>query len=645
MHKIVEQDRETGLVADSGSAETLSGAGASDTGAKSRSSCTVGAKIAALVGLCIALMFGVAGSGIWQMQKIGMEVVGISKRDIPLSDIVSKIALHQTEQAVYFERAVRFGVEAAHTPSAREDFDAAVRKFAGLSEEIAKEIVKGEALAKNAIASAHTEKGRAEFRALSASLKDIESVRGETAMDASAALKLVLAGDMAVARKLTGKIGSAEDSLITQLRNLLANIQGFTEAAANQAEADEKLALKLMLGISIAGIFLSVISAWYVITRQIARPLGKVVGALRSLTAGDTVVEIKAHARDEIGEVATALAMFRDALEENKKLEQANIKAEKEAAAERERQAAEKMKIDQELARKSLEEARKAAEKAEFLTEITAQFDSQVNAVLASFASAAEEMQSSAQSLSATAEQTSQKATTVAAASEEASSNVQTVATAAEEMSASIGEISRQIDESARIAREAVQDSELANERVQGLADAAQKIGEVIGLINDIASQTNLLALNATIEAARAGEAGKGFAVVATEVKSLADQTARATDEIESQISEIQEATNQAVEAIQGIGSTIGRVDGIASAIATAMEQQRSATGEIASSVQNAATGTQEVSTHIADVTVGASETGSAAANVLKATKEMNGQAVVLRQAVDEFLEKVKVAA
>lgn len=616
---------------------------------KPRSSVSVAAKIGALVCFCIAAIIGVAGTGIWQMHKIGVEIVAIAENDIPLTDIVSKITLHQTEQAVYFERAVRFGAEISHTGSAtgsaREHFKHSVGEFEAISKVIAQEFKTGKALVVKAVASAHTELETTEFKHVAASLIQIQEHHAASEQHIAEVFENLRAGNTASALNLVEQIEAEEDKLHKELEGLLNNIQTFTEAAAKQAEADEKLGLQLIIIVSIVSLLLASVAAWLVVTRQIARPLSAVVDALKALTAGDTDIEIKPYARDEIGEVADALSIFRDAIDANKELERANIQAEKEAAAERERKAEEKMKVDQELAKQSREEARLSAEKAELLAKITSEFDAQVNAVLASFASAAEEMQSSAQSLSATAEQTSQKATTVAAASEEASSNVQTVATAAEEMSASIGEISRQIDESARIAREGVQDAEVANGRVQGLAEAAQKIGDVVNLINDIASQTNLLALNATIEAARAGEAGKGFAVVATEVKSLADQTAKATEEIESQIAEIQGATNHAVQAIEGIGSTISKVDGIATAIATAMEQQRAATGEIAGSVQNAATGTQEVSTHIADVTIGASETGSAATSVLDATTEMNAQAAVLRRSVDEFLEKVKVAA
>ena len=269
-------------------------------------------------------------------------------------------------------------------------------------------------------------------------------------------------------------------------------------------------------------------------------------------------------------------------------------------------------------------------------------FEANVKGIVESVSSSATEMQGSAQSMSSTAEETSRQSTAVAAASEEASTNVQTVASAAEELSNSVEEVGRQVGQSNKIAQNAVEEAQRTNDKVQGLAEAAQKIGEVVNLINDIASQTNLLALNATIEAARAGEAGKGFAVVASEVKSLANQTAKATEEIAAQIGAIQAATTDAVSAIQGIGSTIGEISEISTAIATAVEQQSAATKEIAANVQQAAAGTQEVSENISGVTQAASETGEAAGQVLGAAQELSKQSEALREQVDSFLIEVR---
>ena len=457
------------------------------------------------------------------------------------------------------------------------------------------------------------------------------------------AVKKALAGDSGVAL-YEGGDGRVMEAAFTPLDfggvryGLLTHID-YDEANAPVVEMRNYMLLIAVIAMVLIGVI------GYLVSKSVSGPVQRMTDAMTRLAAGEKDTEVPAKGRgDEIGDMAEALESFKESVIRAERLAQEQAEHERQQVAEREEAAREKAKADEELAAKSAEEARQASERATYMSEITTEFETAVNSVLATFASAAEEMQSSAESLTATAEQASQKSVAVAAASEEASSNVQTVAAAAEEMSASIGEISRQVDESARIAREGVEDAERANERVQGLAQAAQKIGEVVDLINDIASQTNLLALNATIEAARAGEAGKGFAVVATEVKSLADQTAKATDEIGAQIAEIQGATNQAVDAIRGIGDTIGKVDGIASSIAAAMEQQGSSTSEIAGSVQNAAQGTQEVSNHISDVTHAASETGSAANGMLDATTELNSQAVVLRQAVDSFLEKVKAA-
>ena len=251
-------------------------------------------------------------------------------------------------------------------------------------------------------------------------------------------------------------------------------------------------------------------------------------------------------------------------------------------------------------------------------------FETNMTASVREVSGAADQMKQMAEAMSATA------------------ANVQTVASAAEEMSNSINEITRQVSDSSRIAQEAVAEAERTNETVQGLVAASEKIGEVINLIQDIASQTNLLALNATIEAARAGEAGKGFAVVASEVKELSRQTARATEDIATQIAAIQHSTNSAVEAIGGIGNTIRKINEISSAIAAAVEEQSSATSEISRNVMEAASGTQEVSQNIGNVSQAAAETGKSANQVLQSSGNLSDQASTLSEEVEKFLIEVK---
>jgi methyl-accepting chemotaxis protein len=269
-------------------------------------------------------------------------------------------------------------------------------------------------------------------------------------------------------------------------------------------------------------------------------------------------------------------------------------------------------------------------------------FERDVSGMVGLVSVSANQLQATAQSMSSCADQTNRQASAVGSAAEHASSNVQTAAAAAEELYASIHEISRQVSQSNQIAHSAVAEADRTNIMIQGLADAAGKIGDVVKLINNIASQTNLLALNATIEAARAGDAGKGFAVVAGEVKNLANQTARATDEISAQIAAVQNATKESVTAIHGIGTTISKISEITSAIAAAVEEQGSATQEIARNVQEAAQGTDTVSANISGVSQAAVETGQAAQQVLSAATEMTRQSDQLSVQVDQFLTTIK---
>ncbi|AZI37872.1 putative methyl-accepting chemotaxis protein [Caenibius tardaugens NBRC 16725] len=276
------------------------------------------------------------------------------------------------------------------------------------------------------------------------------------------------------------------------------------------------------------------------------------------------------------------------------------------------------------------------------LEALAAGFESSVKGVVDSVAASAQTMQGSADALARIVDETHRQTVAVSTATEQASINVQSVANAADELSAASAEIGEQAARSAQTARQAVEEADATRGTVDRLAQAARRIGDIVALIRDIADKTNLLALNATIEAARAGDAGKGFAVVASEVKSLATQTALATEEISTQILDIQDATGQSVDAIQSIGRTIDNINAISGAIAAAIQQQTSATAEISRNVQQAATGTTEISSSIVRVTQSATDTGQTAERVLAASGSLTEQAMTLRSVVDAFLATLR---
>jgi methyl-accepting chemotaxis protein len=372
-----------------------------------------------------------------------------------------------------------------------------------------------------------------------------------------------------------------------------------------------QIGLLVSLGLLlVAGLFL-------LLGRSIVNPINAMTAAMRKIAEGETSTSIPALERgDEVGAMAQSVQVFKDNM-----IEASRLRGEQDVL-----------------------KAQADAERKLLLTRMADEFERGVRASLDSLAGAATEMQATSKSMSATAGEASQQATTVAAVAEQASANVQTVAAATEELSSSVSEIGRQVTQSTQIAGQAVAEANRTNVTVQGLSAAAQKIGDVVKLISDIASQTNLLALNATIEAARAGEAGRGFAVVANEVKSLAGQTAKATDEISAQVGAMQGATTEAVQAIESIGRTIGAINEITSAISIAVDQQGSATQEIARSVHEAAQGTGQVSGNIASVNQAADKTGSAANKVLFSAEQLSGQAATLRTDVDRFLANIRAA-
>ena len=370
------------------------------------------------------------------------------------------------------------------------------------------------------------------------------------------------------------------------------------------------------LAAGVCSVALVVTAAGVWIARGIVGPVRGLTAAMTRLAEHDLSAEVPAVSRPaEIGAMARAVQVFKDNM----------IRADA-LTAERAR------------------EADATAARAKRLAELTAGFERRMGATAATVSSAAAGLHATADAMTGTAGRTDEQAATVAMAAQQASGNVQTVAAAAEQLTASVAEITRQVSQSAQMAARAAADAERTDAIVQALADGARRVGDVVGLITTIAGQTNLLALNATIEAARAGDAGKGFAVVAGEVKGLAAQTAKATEEISGQIARMQQATGEAVEAIRGIGGTITELSAIAGAIATGVEQQGAATREIAHSVQRAAAGTEDVTGGIRAVGQGAGETGDSARRVLGAAGELSRQAERLSAEVNGFVADVRAA-
>jgi methyl-accepting chemotaxis protein len=382
-------------------------------------------------------------------------------------------------------------------------------------------------------------------------------------------------------------------------------------AAADDARANVidlsvgTIVVLMLIGSTIFGVF------------SIARPIRRIGEVLLELANGNKAVDVPyAERGDEVGDNARAAKTFKEKLIQIEALEAEQKQAEQRAVAQR---------------------------KADML-KLADQFQGAVGGIVDTVSTAANQLEATAGTLTSTAEVTQELSGVVASASEEASTNVQSVASATEELTSSVTEISRQVQESSRIAAEAVTQAKKTDTRINELSQAAARIGDVVKLITAIAEQTNLLALNATIEAARAGEAGRGFAVVASEVKALASQTAKATEEIGTQIGAMQAATGESVAAIKEIGGTIGRISEIASTIAAAVEEQGAATSEIARNVERAARGTAEVATKITDVNRGAGETGSASAQVLASAQSLSRDSSHLKSEVDQFLAAVRAA-
>jgi methyl-accepting chemotaxis protein len=384
-------------------------------------------------------------------------------------------------------------------------------------------------------------------------------------------------------------------------------------SATQRSSAEHSLILQLsLLALALALTF----GAMTAVTRRVIKPLHNMRDAMLKVAAGDLAVDTGyVQRQDEIGALAGALETFKQQAVDKLRIE----------AQERERNAG-------------------TAARQQTIEAYVGEFENMVRQSLQQLGDASSQMRTTSSGLSTVSRQTNERVEVAQQASGEASMSVESVASASEELSASINDISQQAAHAAGIASRAVGQARETDSTVQGLAKSAGRIGEVVGLINTIAAQTNLLALNATIEAARAGEAGRGFAVVASEVKSLASQTAKATEEISEQIADIQKVANEAIDAIKGIGSIIGEVNEVATAIAAAVQEQGAATQEISRSTQHAAQGTKNVSDNITGVKADADASAAAADDVSRASQTLETQSQQLGSQVTQFLGKIRAA-
>ena len=542
-----------------------------------------------IIGVClitlplplVALIYAV-----FSMNLIGIELKEIAEEDMPITRQLTKVTVLQLEQAIHFEKAMRFsGIQ---------------RQDANLSELVAKEIEKFEEQSKTAnalflelegklqhaieVSSSHGSTDTvAEFTSVAKQIEEAKLLHADYEVQAKAAFKAQREGDIEVATGFAEKAEALETNLDHKMEEILNAIGEFTQRSLYAAEAHEQESFQIIIVLASLGLVGGLVSG-VAIGNAVAGPIVKLTSAMARLSTGDYSVNVPAlDRRDEIGSMAEAVSVF------------------KEASIELE-QMTESRQQEQEEQQRRLQE--------EMLT-LSNKLEEELKTAVTSIADEMEQMRLRSETMNLSAENVRQESMAVAAASEEATVNVNTVAAASQEMSQSIQEISRQVGASTNIAREATTEIEKTNATVEGLASAAEKIGAVVNMITDIAEQTNLLALNATIEAARAGEAGKGFAVVASEVKSLANQTGSATEDIAGQVQRIQSIASEAVQAMRAIGETVVRINEISEQITAAIEQQTDTTNEITQNVQEAAMGTQEVSGKITGVAASAEENGT----------------------------------
>ncbi|SDU27400.1 methyl-accepting chemotaxis protein [Stappia sp. ES.058] len=575
---------------------------------------TVSAKILGLVGFLSIMMVVIAIVGLTQMQGIGKELEEIADETVPLTTNVSKVSMHQLEQALLVEKVLRVGkVDAG---SSVGELDTLTKDLVALASKVDTEILQAEEIARKGIDVASTDDQRAKYADVLGQLKTIETEHKAYDDHIQTIINHIRNGDITTAEELAVALESEQERLNTELVSLTEQLNRFVSTSTATAKDHEQHGIVVMGVVATIAIVAGVGLAMLIALFGISRPLRAVVAALNRLAQNDTSVELGIRAGGEIGELATAFTEFREKTIEIQRL-QAQAKE---------------------------EEERIEREKREATMRLADNLEATVKRVSDGIAVAVHELEETATLMAKNAQQTSTNAGTVAAAAEESSTGVQTVASAAEELSASIAEISRQVTAALSATGETNENARKSSDTVNGLASSASRIDDVVKLINDISDQTNLLALNATIEAARAGEAGRGFAVVAGEVKALAGQTGQATEDISSQVKEMQSGAANTSQAISAVVDAINRINDQISSIASAVEEQTAVTAEIARNVSEVAEGSNDITRTINSVSAGAVDSSAAARQVLSTVENLASQSGLLQQELDTFLGNIRAA-
>nr|WP_321982373.1 HAMP domain-containing methyl-accepting chemotaxis protein [uncultured Cohaesibacter sp.] len=415
---------------------------------------------------------------------------------------------------------------------------------------------------------------------------------------------------------LDGKLNKSTDTIFTTAEATSASADRDETTMREQVYASLSSAENRLITIAVIALVIALAGA-FIIARGITSPVNALTRSMQRLADGDVDTSIPGQSRkDELGDMAHTVDIFKQNIVKARTLE-----------------------AEQQENKRKAEEEKRA-----LMMQMADEFERQVGSIVQAVSSNSVELNASARSMTSVSEMTLQQATQAASASQQTTASVQTIATATEEMTSTIAEIAHQVATASRSANDAVNKVSSTNEQMAVLSETASKIGKVVEMISTIAEQTNLLALNATIESARAGEAGKGFAVVAGEVKALAGQTAKATDEIAKQIAEVQSATEQSSASMEEVSHVIQHLNEISTAIAAAMEEQNVAISEVSSNIHQAAKGTELVNENIDSVNKASQEAGSASSQVLASSGELAEQSEMLKAEVDKFIDQVRAA-